>query len=215
MDLSVIIVNYNVRQFLESSLLSIQRALQGMSGEIFVVDNASEDGSVEMVRRKFPGVRCIENRENIGFSRANNIALAQATGDLILLINPDTIVQEDTFRVMKAFFDATPDAGCAGCTILNPDGSFQLPCRRSFPTPWVAFTKIFGLSALFPRSRIFGQYNLTYLDPQKTYRVDAISGSFMMVRRSVVEKVGGLDESFFMYGEDLDWCFRIGEAGYG
>jgi hypothetical protein len=116
---------------------------------------------------------------------------------------------------MKAFFDRTPDAGLAGCTILNPDGSFQLPCRRSFPTPWVAFTKVSGLSTLFPRARAFGRYNLTYLDPAKTYRVDAVSGSFMMVRRSVVETVGGLDESYFMYGEDLDWCFRIGQAGFG
>jgi hypothetical protein len=214
MDISVIIVNYNVRQFLENALLSIQRALAGLEGEIFVVDNASDDGSAEMVRSKFPGVRLIESRENIGFSRANNLALRQATGKFLLLINPDTIVQEDTIRVMMAFFGAHPEAGLAGCKILNPDGSFQLPCRRSFPTPWIAFTKIIGLSALFPRSRLFGRYNLSFLDPDQTYPVEAVSGSFMMLRREVYDAIGGLDEAFFMYGEDLDWCFRVRQTGY-
>ncbi len=213
MDLSVIIVNYNVRPFLENALVAIRRALQGIDGEIIVVDNASDDGSAEMVAR-FPDVQLIQNSENIGFSRANNIAIRRSRGNLLLLINPDTVVQEDTLRVMMRFFDTHPDAGLAGCKILNPDGTFQLPCRRSFPTPWVAFTKVFGLSALFPRTRLFGRYNLTYLSPEETYPVDAVSGSFMMIRRDVVEKIGGLDESFFMYGEDLDWCFRVAQAGY-
>lgn len=211
--LSIIIVNYNVRQFLGNALGSIQRAVAGIPSEIFVVDNASEDGSVEMVKREFPHVILIANSENVGFARANNLALRRATGEFLLLINPDTVVQEDTFSVMLDFFRTHPEAGLAGCKILNPDGTLQLPCRRSFPTPWVAFTKIFGLSALFAGSRLFGRYNLTYLDPGKTYPVDAISGSFMMVRRSVYETVGGLDESFFMYGEDLDWCYRIQQAG--
>lgn len=214
MDLSVVIVNYNVRQFLENALASVYRALHGLTGEVFVVDNASEDGSVEMVRSKFPAVHLIENPANVGFARANNVALKKARGRYLLLLNPDTVVQEDTFTVMVRFLDAHPEAGLAGCKILNPDGSFQLPCRRSFPTPWVAFTKIFGLSALFPKSRLFGRYNLTYLDPDETYPVDAVSGSFMMLRREVYEKVGGLDEAFFMYGEDLDWCYRIQQAGY-
>jgi GT2 family glycosyltransferase/lipopolysaccharide/colanic/teichoic acid biosynthesis glycosyltransferase len=214
MDLSVIIVNYNVRQFLENALASIARAMEGLEGEIFVVDNASDDGSVEMVRSSFPEVCLIENRDNVGFARANNMALAQARGRFLLLINPDTVVQEDTFRVMLKFFEEHPDAGLAGCKILNPDGSIQLPCRRSFPTPWVAFTKVFGLAALFPRSRIFGRYNLTYLSPDETYPVDAVSGSFMMLRREAFDKVGGLDEDFFMYGEDLDWCYRVQQAGF-
>lgn len=213
MDLSVIIVNYNVRQFLENALTSIQRAMEGLDGEIIVVDNASDDGSQEMLRAKFPSVRLIASRENLGFARANNLALREARGRHLLLINPDTIVQEDTLRVMVGFLDAHPDVGLAGCKILNPDGSFQLPCRRSFPTPWVALTKIAGLSALFPRSRLFGRYNLTYRDPDETYEVDAVSGSFMMVRRSVYEQVGGLDEAFFMYGEDLDWCYRVKSSG--
>jgi O-antigen biosynthesis protein len=213
MDLSVIIVNYNVRHFLENSLGSIRRAMEGLRGEIFVVDNASDDGSVEMVRTSFPDVCMIENKENHGFARANNVALARARGRFLLLINPDTVVQEDTFRVMMKFFDEHPDAGLAGCKILNPDGTIQLPCRRSFPTPWVAFTKVFGLAALFPGSRFFGRYNLTYLSPDETYPVDAVSGSFMMLRREVFEKIGGLDEGFFMYGEDLDWCYRVQQSG--
>lgn len=214
MKLSVIIVNYNVRQFLENALTSVCRALEGIEGEVFVVDNASDDGSADMVRAKFPSVQLLENSMNLGFAKANNIALRLARGEFILLINPDTVVQEDTFRVMLRFFSEAPDAGIAGCRILNPDGSFQLPCRRSFPTPWVAFTKIFGLAALFPKSKLFGRYNLTYLSEDETYPVDAVSGSFMMVRREAWEKVGGLDESFFMYGEDLDWCYRIGTAGF-
>lgn len=214
MDLSVIIVNYNVRQFLESALASAYRAMEGMKGEVFVVDNASDDGSVEMVKAKFPHVTLIESKANVGFARANNAALKRAKGHYLLLLNPDTIVQEDTFKAMMKFFDENPDAGAAGCKILNPDGTFQLPCRRSFPTPWVAFTKIFGLSALFPRSKLFGKYNLTYLNEDETYEVDAVSGSFLFLRREVYEKVGGLDEAFFMYGEDLDWCFRISQSGY-
>ena len=214
MDLSVIIVNYNVRQFLENALTSIKRAMEGLKGEVFVVDNASDDGSIEMIRSKFPDVHLIENKINLGFARANNAALKHAQGRSILLINPDTIVQENTFREMVRFFDENPDVGLAGCKILNPDGSFQLPCRRSFPTPWVAFTKIFGLSALFPKSKLFGRYNLTYLNPDETYEVEAVSGSFMMVRREAYLKVGGLDEAFFMYGEDLDWCYRFSRAGY-
>ncbi len=214
MDLSIIIVNYNVRQFLENALTSLLRALEGLQGEIFVVDNASDDGSVEMIREKFSGVRLIASPTNLGFARANNLALREATGRHLLLINPDTIVQEDTLRVMTDFLDRNPDVGLAGCTILNPDGSLQLACRRSFPTPWVAFTKITGLSTLFPRSRLFGRYNLTYLNPAESYEVEAISGSFMVITRAAYERVGGLDETFFMYGEDLDWCYRVRQAGF-
>ena len=214
MEVSVIIVNYNVRQFLENALTSIRRAMEGLEGEVIVVDNASDDGSTEMVKAKFPDVILIENRKNLGFAASNNIALRRARGKYLLLINPDTIVQEDTLRVMLAFFAETPDAGLAGCKILNPDGSLQLACRRTYPTPWVAFTKTFGLSSLFPGSRLFGKYNLTFLNEDETYPVDAVSGSFMMVTREVLEAVGGLDESFFMYGEDLDWCYRVTQAGF-
>lgn len=214
MQLSVIIVNYNVRPFLENALASLYRAIKGIDGEILVVDNASDDGSVEMVRSKFSRVQLIVNQKNSGFAAANNPALKQAKGEYILLINPDTVVQEDTLQTMVSFFEENHDVGLAGCKILNPDGSLQLACRRSFPTPWVAFTKIMGLSTLFPKTKLFGKYNLTYLNPDETYEVDAVSGSFMFLRRSVYEQVGGLDEQFFMYGEDLDWCYRIQHAGW-
>ena len=213
-QVSVIIVNYNVRDFLHHALISLRKAMKGIRGEVIVVDNASDDGSVEMLRKDFPQVTVIANKSNAGFARANNAALRKAKGAYLLLINPDTVVQEDTLRVMMKFFQENPDVGLAGCKILNPDGSFQLACRRSFPTAWVALTKITGLSALFPRSRPFGSYNLTFLSPDETYEVDAVSGSFMMIRKEVYEEVGGLDEDFFMYGEDLDWCYRIQQAGW-
>lgn len=214
MQLSVIIVNFNVRVFLENALHSVFKAMAGIDGEVLVVDNASDDGSVDMVQKKFPAVRLFVNETNKGFAAANNRALKECRGTYILLLNPDTIIQEDTFRVMMDFMDKHPETGLAGCKILNPDGSLELACRRSFPTPWVAFTKIIGLGALFPHSRWFGKYNLSYLDPDQTYSVDALSGSFMFVRRSVYEQIGGLDEQFFMYGEDLDWCYRAQVAGW-
>jgi hypothetical protein len=211
---SVIVVNLNVCEFLRSALTSLQRSLVGIPSEILVVDNASVDNSLQMLRVEFPTIKVIENTNNVGFAKANNQALARARGTYLLLINPDTLVQERTVRSMLKFFEAHADAGIAGCKILNPDGSFQLSCRRSFPSPWVAFTKIVGLSALFPHSRWFGRYNLTYLDEQETYEVDVLSGSFMMLRRTVYEEVGGLDESYFLYGEDIDWCARIKRAGW-
>ena len=214
MTLSIIIVSYNVREFLEQALISIQRAVGNLDYEIFVVDNNSMDGSAEYVRRRFPDVQLIANRENMGFARANNLAMRRACGHYVCLINPDTIVQEDTFSTLIAFFENNPDAGALGCKILNPDGSLQLACRRSFPTPWVAFSKIIGLASMFPRSRLFGRYNLTFLDENETSEVEAISGSFMLVRREVIDQVGQLDQDFFMYGEDLDWCFRIHSAGW-
>ncbi|MDP2207344.1 MAG: glycosyltransferase, partial [Bacteroidota bacterium] len=214
MQLTVIIVNYNVRSFLENALLSIHKALRNIEGEIFVVDNASDDGSVELVQAKFPDVKLIINQTNLGFAAANNIALTQSSGKYILLINPDTIVQEDTLTSLIEYLENNPQIGLAGCKILNPDGSLQLACRRSIPTPWSAFTKVSGLSALFPNTKLFGKYNLTYLNPNETYEVEAVSGSFMFLRRDVYEQVGKLDESYFMYGEDLDWCYRIIKAGW-
>jgi len=218
-EISIIIVNYNVREFLRQSLLSIRKALAPMgvvnlAAEIFVVDNGSNDGSADMVRREFPEVKLIANRDNLGFARANNQALRQATGRLLVLLNPDTVVQEDTFTAIRAFFDQHPETGMVGCKVLNPNGTLQLACRRSFPTPWVAFTRLSGLSRLFPSSRWFGRYNLTYLPENETAEVEAISGSFMAVRREALDQVGLLDEDFFLYGEDLDWCFRMRAAGW-
>lgn len=214
MDLSIIIVNYNVKEFLLNLLDSLYKSIPGYESEIIVVDNASDDGSVEAVQSRFPKVNLIDNEINVGFGAANNQGLEIAKGKYIVLINPDTIVKEDTFTKLIEFLKTTPDAGMVGCKVLNPDGTLQLPCRRSFPGPWTSFTKITGLSTLFPKSKLFAKYNLTYLDENETYEVDAISGSFMMMRKEVYEKTNGFDPQFFMYGEDLDLCYRTQKEGY-
>ena len=213
-DLSIIIVNYNVKEFILNLLASLQPALKDISSEIIVVDNDSEDNSVEAIRSKHPEVILVENKKNLGFGAANNIGLEKSTGKYILFLNPDTIVRQNTFSTMIKFFEENPSAGLAGCKILNPDGSLQLPCRRSFPGPWTSFTKLTGLSTIFPKSKLFAKYNLTYLDENETYEVDAVSGAFMMIRREVYDKIGGFDPIFFMYGEDLDLCYRTQKEGY-
>ncbi len=213
-ELSIIIVNYNVKQFLENLIVSIKKAASNIRHEIIVIDNASDDGSVEMLNEKFSNVNLIVNKENKGFGVANNQGLKIAKGKYILLINPDTIVKEDTFTKLIEFLDANQNIGMATCKVLNNDGSLQLACRRSFPGPWTSFTKVSGLSKLFPQSKLFAKYNLTYLDENDTYEVDAISGSFMFMKREVYEKIGGFDDDFFMYGEDLDLCYRTQKSGY-
>jgi hypothetical protein len=220
-DLSVIIVNYNVCGFLEQALRSVQQASRGLQVEVWVVDNNSVDDSVEMVRTRFPSVHLIANEVNVGFGRANNQAIRQAQGRHLLILNPDTIVREDTLLTLVCFLDDHPEAGAVGCQILNPDGSFAPESRRAFPTPEVALYRITGLSRLFPRSRRFGRYNLTYLPVDAIAEVDALSGSCMMVRHAALYQgqgqqagAGLFDEDFFMYGEDLDWCFRIQQAGW-
>ena len=216
LELSIIIVNYNVKEFLQNLIYSIKKASSGITSEIIIVDNNSEDDSVDFIREKFlplGGIKLIANNENLGFSKANNIGLKEAKGKYLLLLNPDTVVSEDSFKKMIEFFQSNTEAGLAGCKILNPDGSLQLACRRSFPGPWTAFCKVTGLGSLFPKSPLFARYNLTYLNENETYEVDAVSGSFMMMTREAYEKVGGLDEEFFMYGEDLDLCYRIQKAG--
>lgn len=219
MDLSVIIVNYNVRYFLEQCLHAVERATDRLKNEnyeadIFVVDNNSVDGSAGEVRRKFPGVTLIENRENLGFSRANNQAIALSSGRYILLLNPDTVVEEDTFLLCLDFMDSHPDAGALGVKMIDGKGAFLPESKRSLPTPEVSFYKMFGLSSLFPRSRRFGKYNLGYLDPDSTHVVDVLAGAFMFIRKDALERTGTLDESFFMYGEDIDLSYRITQAGY-
>ena len=214
MDLSIIIVNYNVKEFIQNLIHSIHKAAGKLEYEIIIVDNASSDGSVDFISQKFPEIMLISNTTNLGFGKANNQALKIAKGKYILLINPDSIVSEDTFSKMISFFENHPSVGLAGCKILNPDGTLQLACRRGFPGPWTSFCKVTGLSNLFPNSRLFARYNLTYKNENESYEVDAISGSFMMMRREVYEKTGGFDEDFFMYGEDLDLCYRIQQAGY-
>lgn len=211
---SVVIVSYNVRGFLENLLASLRRALEGVPSETIVVDNFSDDDTVEFVRKNHPNVKLIENRTNVGFGRANNQGVSASTGEYLLIINPDAVVAEDTVKRMLEFSEKHPESGASSCKVLNADGTLQKSCRRSFPTPWVAFTKISGLSFLFPRTKMFGKYNLTYLNPGECHEVDAIGGSFMFIPRAVFKKVGGFDEDYFMYGEDLDLCYKIKKAGY-
>lgn len=214
MKLSVIIVNYNVEFFLEQCLLSVRKAISHTDAEVFVVDNNSVDGSVAMVREKFPEVILIANQENTGFSRANNQAMRIARGEYILLLNPDTVVEEDTFTKIIHFMDTHPDAGGLGVKMVDGKGKFLPESKRGLPTPAVAFYKIFGLAKLFPRSRTFGQYHLSYLDNDSTHQVAILAGAFMLMRKTVLDKTGLLDETFFMYGEDIDLSWRIILAGY-
>lgn len=212
--LSVIIVNYNVKYFLEQTLASVQKAMQGIEGEVFVVDNASSDGSVEMVRHRFPQVRIIANTQNVGFSKANNQAIKEANGEYVLLLNPDTVVQEDTFRKIIDFMDTHPEAGGLGVKMIDGKGNFLPESKRGFPSPQVAFYKAFGLEALFPKSHVFGRYRLGYLPEDEIAEVEVLAGAFMLIRKSVLDEIGLLDETFFMYGEDIDLSYRIIQAGY-
>ena len=214
MKLSVIIISYNVKHFLEQCLFSVRAAISGLDVETFVVDNASVDGSVKMVKEKFPEVHCIANVDNPGFAKANNQAIKQTAGEYILLLNPDTIVETDTFSKIIAFMESHPDAGGLGVKMVDGTGKFLPESKRGLPTPLVAFYKIFGLARLFPRSKTFSKYHLGFLDKDKTHEVEILAGAFMLLRKSVLNKVGLLDEAFFMYGEDIDLSYRILKAGY-
>ena len=214
MKLSVIIVNYNVAHFLEQALNSVFKALKNVDGEVLVVDNNSVDGSVAMVQAKFPQVQLIANKENVGFSKANNQAIRLAQGEYVLLLNPDTVVEEDTFEKCIRFMDETPDAGGLGVKMVNGKGEFLPESKRGIPFPAVAFYKLFGLSKLFPNSRKFGSYHLTYLNENEIHSVEVLSGAFMMLRKSVLDEIGLLDEDYFMYGEDIDLSYRILKGGY-
>ena len=216
MRLSVVVVNYNVCYFLEQTLLSVRRAVEklGQPAEVFVVDNNSADGSVAMVRARFPEVILIANQDNPGFSKANNQALRRATGEYQLLLNPDTVVEEDTFRACCDFMDAHPDCGGLGVKMLDGQGRFLPESKRGLPTPAVAFYKIFGLSALLPKSRTFGRYHLGFLDPAQTHEIEVLSGAFMLLRKAALDQVGLLDEDYFMYGEDIDLSYRLMLGGW-
>ena len=214
MKLSVVIVNYNVKHFLEQCLHSVYKAAKGIETEIFVVDNNSVDGSARLIREKFPNLVYIENTENVGFSKANNQAIRLAKGEFILLLNPDTVVEEDTFRKVVSFMETHPDAGGLGVKMIDGKGNFLPESKRGLPTPEVAFYKMFGISKLFPRSKRFGRYHLSYLDENEVHSVDVLAGAFMLLRKETLDKIGLLDETFFMYGEDIDLSYRITKAGY-
>ncbi len=216
-DISVIIVNYNVKELLEQCINSIITASSNLKVEIIVVDNNSFDGSITYLKNKFPdqlNLKLIESPLNLGFAKANNLGAKEAQGEYLLILNPDTILQEDTLAKSLKYYKSNNGIGALTCKLILPNGKLDLACRRSFPTPSVAIYRILGLSRIFPGSKTFGTYNLTYLDENETYEVDAIVGAFMLIKKDIYDNVKGFDEDYFMYGEDLDLCFRIKKAGY-
>jgi len=224
MQLSVIIVSYNVRYFLEQCLSSVKKALEctetaggdSLIGqtEVLVVDNCSTDGSVDYLQPRFLFARFIANPENTGFARANNQALAQSRGKYILFLNPDTILPEDGLLQCFAFMESHPEAGALGARMIDGSGRYLPESKRGFPTPWVSFCKMSGLTRLFPHSRLFARYYLGHLSPAESHAVDILSGAFMWARKETLDKTGGFDERFFMYAEDIDLSYRILQAGY-
>ena len=205
MKLSIVIVNYNVRAYLEECLQSVRKALEGIEGEVWVVDNNSQDDSVETLRRDYPWVRLVANTENMGFARANNLAIRQSQSDYVLLLNPDTVVEEPTLRGVLDFMDAHPEAGGAGVMMHNADGTLAPESRRGVPTPWVAGLKMLGFTK---------RYYMSHLPWDQPGRIDVISGAFCMLRRKALDQVGLLDEDFFMYGEDIDLSYRLLKGGW-
>ncbi len=227
-DLAIVIVNYNTRDLLRQCLASVYASQGTLTYEVCVVDNASSDGSAAMVQAEFPQVRLIQSPYNGGYAYANNLGLrlfgfrdqgagakeSDPTPTFALLLNPDTVLPPNALADMLAFMQAHPQAGVAGPKLVLPDGRLDLACRRSFPTPEISFYRMVGLSRLFPRSRRFGRYNMTFVDPDELIEVDSVVGAFMLVRGEAIRQVGLLDERFFMYGEDLDWAKRIKDAGW-
>ncbi|MEA2107332.1 MAG: glycosyltransferase [Bacteroidota bacterium] len=212
--LSIIIVNYNVKHFLEQCLISVFKALENIPSEVFVVDNNSVDGSCALVKERFPNVTLIENKKNHGFSYANNQAIKKANGEYILLLNPDTVVEEDTFSKSIHFMDTHPDAGGLSVKMIDGKGRFLPESKRALPKPTVAFYKIFGLSKLFPKSKIFARYHLGHLKNDEINEIEILPGAFMFLRKKALDKAGLLDETFFMYGEDIDLSYRIILSGF-
>lgn len=212
--LTIIIVNFEIKEFLRTCLITVQEACEGLDTQIVVVDNASRDGSAQMVREEFPWAKCIVLDKNIGFAAANNKAIGKARSPYILLLNPDTEVQPDTCKTMLSFMEKHPGVGAATCRVNLSDGSIDPSCHRGFPTPWAAFCYFSGLERLFPKSTLFGQYHLTCLPLDTIHEIDSPSGAFYLVRRAVFEQVGLFDEQFFLYAEELDLSMRIKQAGY-
>ena len=213
MKLSVVIVNYNVSHYLLQCVDSLSHALRGTDSEVIVVDNHSRDNSVTLLRQYHPEVRIVENLHNLGFAKANNIAIRQSRGEYVLLLNPDTIVSESVVKGVISFLDSHPEAGSAGVRMLNADGTVAPESRRGVPTPMTAFYKLSGLCGMFPNSRRFGRYYLGHLPWDSPQQIEVVSGAFCMLRTSVLKKVGLLDEDYFMYGEDIDLSYRILKSG--
>lgn len=232
MDLSIIVVNYNTKELLRQTIQSIidtagepcknnnevesfmYKPGQPLQYEIFVSDNGSKDGSIEMIKECFKEVKLIENNANIGFAKANNIAIKQSTGRYVLILNSDTVIKEHCLQKCIAYMDKHKDIGTLGCKLLLTDGNLDRACKRGYPTPEASLYYMLKLHKLFPQSKKFGAYQLNYLSDDEINEVDSLVGAFMIVSKEVCDKVGLLDETFFMYGEDIDWCYRIKEAGF-
>lgn len=208
MQLSVIILNYNVRYFLEQCVLSVQEAIKPIDAEIIVIDNNSSDDSCLMMKTKFPEIKLIENKENFGFPKGNNIGVEQASGKYICILNPDTIVAEDTFTKILAFAEEKQDLGIIGCKLIDGTGNFLPESKRGIPTPWVAFTKIFGLYKVFPKSKLFNQYYAQHLNENQTGKVEILVGAFMFLEKNLYQDLKGFDEDCFMYADDIDLSYR-------
>ena len=212
--LSIIIVNYNVRYFIEACLHSVEKACKNINAEVFVVDNASTDDSKLVLPTLFPNVYFIWNEDNLGFSKANNLAIKKATGQYILFLNPDTIVPEDCFEKCLSFFSTHHDAGALGVHMIDGNGNFHKESKRSFPAPAVSFYKMIGLSNLFPNSKLFAAYYAGHLPENKTVSVEVLSGAFMMISKKIMGRVKGFDEDYFMYAEDIDLSYRVKKTGF-
>ncbi|MRX68183.1 Glycosyltransferase, GT2 family [Flavobacterium resistens] len=208
MQLSVIILNYNVRYFLEQCVLSVQEAIATLDAEIIVVDNNSADNSCLMIQEKFPSVKLIQNKENFGFPKGNNIGVAEAKGKYICILNPDTIVAEDTFAKILAFAEEKNDLGIIGCKLIDGTGNFLPESKRGIPTPWVAFTKVLGLYKIFPKLKNFNQYYAQHIDENENGKVEILVGAFMFMKRELYLDLKGFDENCFMYADDIDLSYR-------
>lgn len=213
-DLSIIIVSYNTKDFIRECLKSIRVTSKGFDYEIIVVDNVSSDGTSQMVKEEFPDVIAIKSRKNLGFSKANNAGVEKSKGRYVLFLNPDTVVYKDSLFGMVKFMDEHKEAGAATCKLVMPGGRLDDAAHRGFPNPWNSLSYFSGLSKLFPSSKLFGGYNLGWMDLSKPHEIDACAGAFMMVRRQAGEKIGWWDEDYFFYGEDLEFCFRLKEIGW-
>ena len=215
MDLTIVIVNYNTEKLTLECIDSVYKSHLPYTFEIFVVDNHSSDNSIEAIKKRYPKVKLIENKENVGFSKANNQAIRQAQGRYVLLLNSDTILMENTLGVMTQYMDNHMDVGATGCEVLLPTGELDQACHRGFPTPQASFYYMSGLAKKYPNSPKYNSYHKSYLNMKEIHEIDCLVGAFMLVRKETIDQVGMLDEEFFMYGEDIDWCYRIKEAGWG
>jgi len=213
MEISIVIVTHNVRDLLRACLQAVFASDFPYPFEVFVVDNGGDD-SLAMVAKEFPQATCVVGSPYMGYAAGNNVALRQAQGRYLLLLNPDTVVPPTALRQLHELMEAHPHWGIIGPKLVLPDGSLDLACRRVFPTPWNALMKATGLATRFPHWRLTGEYNLTYLDPDEPYPVDSVVGACMFIRQAALQQVGLLDETFFMYGEDLDLCYRMKQAGW-